>query len=430
MATYRYSAIDAQGRTVSGEKDGRDKREITNQLLRDKLKPIFIKPKKGPEGNAAPKTDQTRVLFKSSRTPAETIQGEPKTRKPLFRKSSEQAGLPFLKRLHELHSSGMPIADSVKLLNQRLSDPIQKEIAANLWKELAEGRSLARAMRRMPQAFGESATYVVEAGEATGNVAPILAKIISHMEENRAIRTKVVGSMAYPAFICCVALGVVIFFLLYLLPQIQDMLESLGGEMNFGAKLLIHGSEMLLKLGPFLLAGLGIIFFGIFQWGRSEKGKIALARAMLRVPLVGSILYYSELFQLTSLMDTLVSSGIGLTENLRLVEKTIGNESIKRNFHMARIVITEGRSLPDAFRQYRVMPVMQLDVLDIGEKTGNLAHSLGEIANTYRNELSRRIKRMTNIVSGGALGFAFGLVALVAVSIVTSIFQVSKSISF
>ena len=82
----------------------------------------------------------------------------------------------------------MPIADSVKLLNQRLSDPSQKEIAATLWKELSEGRSLARAMRRMPRTFGESVTYVVEAGEATGSVAPILEKIIAHMEEILTIR--------------------------------------------------------------------------------------------------------------------------------------------------------------------------------------------------------------------------------------------------
>ncbi|MGE4550295.1 MAG: type II secretion system F family protein, partial [Opitutales bacterium] len=348
----------------------------------------------------------------------------------LFGKSGEQAGLAFLKRLHELHSSGMPVADSVKLLNQRLSDPVQKQIAATLWKELSEGRSLARAMRRMGGIFGASSTYVVEAGEATGNVAPILAKIIAHLEESRGIRKKVMASMAYPTFICCVAFGVVIFFLLYLLPQIQDMLESLGGEMNFGAKLLINGSAFLIKIGPFLIVAMGIVGFCFYQWRRTDKGKVQLSIAILRIPLIGKILYYSGLFQTASLMETLVSSGIGLTENLRLVERTIGNENMRRNFHLARVAVTEGKSLPDAFRQYKLMPIMQLDILDIGEKTGNLGHSLGEIANAYRNELSRRIKLMTNVVSGGALGFAFALVALVAVSIVTSIFQVSKSISF
>ena len=85
----------------------------------------------------------------------------------------------------------MPIAESVKLLNLRLSDPYQKEIAGKLWKELAEGRTLSRAMLLLPQYFSESSTFVVEAGEATGNLAPILAKIILHIEEKREIKNKV-----------------------------------------------------------------------------------------------------------------------------------------------------------------------------------------------------------------------------------------------
>ena len=421
MPVFRYAALDSRGRTVSGDIEGLNKHEIVDQLRRTKLNPISIKLKKGGGAVTAPKAPSKQSVNPSSSGPRE--------RKPLFRKSSEQAGLAFLKRLHELHGSGMPVADSVKLLNQRLSDPAQKGIAAALWRELSEGRSLARAMRRMPDVFAESSSYVMEAGEATGNVAPILGKIIAHLEEKRAIRTKVAGSMAYPGFICFMAFGVVIFFLLYLLPQIRDMLESLGGEMNLGAKVLIHGSEFLLETGPFLLAGLGVLGFALFHWSKSENGKIHSARAVLRVPLLGRILYFSQLFQMASLMETLVSSGIGLTENLRLVEKTMGNESMRRDFHLSRIAVTEGKSLPDSFRQYHIMPIMQLDVLDIGEKTGNLAHSLGEIANVYRNELSRRIKRMTTFVSGGALGFAFSLVALVAISIVTSIFEVSKSIN-
>ena len=142
----------------------------------------------------------------------------------------ERLGLEFLKRLHELHSSGMPIAESVKLLNLRLSDPYQKDIAASLWKELAEGRTLSRAMRLLPQYFSESSTFVVEAGEATGNLAPILEKIIFHLEEKREIRSKVIEEYDLPWVCRFIAFGVVLFFLFFLLPQIQEMLDSLGAN--------------------------------------------------------------------------------------------------------------------------------------------------------------------------------------------------------
>ena len=110
-------------------------------------------------------------------------------------------------------------------------------------------------MRLLPQYFSESSTFVVEAGEATGNLVPILEKIILHLEEKRAIRNKVLSSMTYPVFVGLVAFGVVLFFLFFLLPQIEEMLDSLGGELNTMAKILINGSNLVLTIGPFVVIG-------------------------------------------------------------------------------------------------------------------------------------------------------------------------------
>ena len=342
----------------------------------------------------------------------------------------EKIGLEFLKRLNELHSSGMPVADSVKLLNTRLSDPYQKDIATNLWKELAEGRTLSRAMRLLPQYFSESSTFVIEAGEATGNLSPILSKIISHLEEKREIRSKVVSSMSYPVFVGIIAVGVVLFFLFYLLPQIQEMLDSLGGELNLMAKILINGSELLLTVGPFILIAILVGLGSLIQWNKTQKGGMLIDKSVLQLPLFGQILYLSELFQLSSLLSTLIWSGIGLTENLRLCEKTIKNRFLRSKFRAARALVNEGKSLPESLRKFKLMPLMQLDIIEVGEKTGNLGNSMEDTSRAFRDQLTSKIKIMTTLVSGGALGFAFSLVALVAISIVTSIFQVSKSISY
>ncbi len=428
MPTFHYVAIDSRGRTIPGELEADSRGAVKTHLRGKGLTPLEVKSSSGKVAKSVSNGKSRKA--KASLEKASVAKEGSSRRSFSFGGSKEKVGLEFMKRLLELHGSGMPVADSVKLLNQRLSDPRQKEIAGVLWKELAEGRSLARTMRLMPEFFGESTSYVIEAGEATGNVVPILRRIISHIEEKREIQAKVFGSMAYPAFIGFVAFAVVLFFLFYLLPQIQDMLDSLGGELNFMAKTLIYGADLAIGLGPFVILGVVVGFFSLKQWSKTETGGIALSRFVLRIPLLGRILYFSELFQLNSLMGTLVSSGIGLTENLRLSERTIKNLSFRGKFHSARVLVNEGKSLPEALRKFDFMPAMQLDVLDVGERTGNLAHSLEEIANAFRNELSRRTKRMTTIVSGGALGFAFGLVALVAVSIVTSIFQVSNSITF
>jgi type II secretory pathway component PulF len=419
MARFSYVGIDIQGKTSSGEIVADDAKDARSKIKKTGLTPITVK-SLGASVKKGNKTKKAQSLTKK-------IAGH---KKSSVSGKGEKIGLEFLKRLLELHGSGMPVADAVKLLNQRLSDPGQKEIAGVLWKELAEGKTLSRSMRNLPQYFSESSSFVVEAGEATGNVSPILKKIISHLEEKREIRSKVVGSMAYPLFVGLIAFGVVLFFLFFLLPQIEEMLASLGGELNLMAKILINGSNWVLAVGPFVLVSIIIAFASLLQWSKTEKGGMAFDQSLLKLPLFGNILYLSEMFQLASLLSTLIWSGIGLTENLRLCEKTIKNRYIRNKFRSARALVNEGKSLPDALRKFKLLPLMQLDILEVGEKTGNLGNSMEDSSNSFRIQLTKKIKTMTTLVSGGALGFAFSLVALVAISIVSSIFQVSKSISY
>jgi type II secretory pathway component PulF len=420
MIEFSYQAIDSRGRTKNGTISAENGKDARRKLSSLSLTVLKIEGDKGKVKKTV-RSDSS----KSAKTNAKRLlDGKDSGAK------GEKIGLSFLKRLLELHSSGMPVADAVKLLNQRLSDPSQRYLAGSIWRELSEGRTLSRAMRLLPGYFSESSTYVIEAGEATGNLSPILEKIISHLEEKREIRSRVMSGMTYPIFVGMVALAVVLFFLFYLLPQIQEMLASLGGELNLMAKILINGSNLVLAVGPFVLIGLLVALGILRQLNKTESGGLRIDRTILQVPLFGKVLFLSELFQLSSLLATLIWSGIGLTENLRLCERTIKNRFLRSRFRAARALVNEGKSLPDALRKFEFMPLMQLDVLEVGEKTGNLGNSLNDTARTFREELTKRIKVMTNLISGLALGFAFSLVALVAVSIVTSIFQVSKSISY
>jgi len=179
MAKFKYVAIDSKGKTLPGEIAANDAKQARQKIRQKGLTPLQIK---SVSGGGLEKDKKKTKKISSSKKKAfnETKKG--------VRGKGEKIGLEFLKRLLELHSSGMPVADAVKLLNQRLSDPGQKEIAGVLWKELAEGKTLSRAMRNLPEYFSESSSFVIEAGEATGNVSPILKKIISHLEEKREIK--------------------------------------------------------------------------------------------------------------------------------------------------------------------------------------------------------------------------------------------------
>jgi type II secretory pathway component PulF len=425
MSVFNYKARDAQGAIVSGTIDAGERRLAMQRLQAQGLSPVALK--EGSTG-APPLFTKLGERFKSLRSQSR-VNGTAKATQKTRGAKRESVGLTVMKRLMELHSSGLPVGDSIRILSQRLSDKEQQTIVQTLWRDLSEGSTLAGAMSRQPRYFPGSISYVIEAGEATGNLAPILRKVIDYLEEKQAIRKKMVASMVYPSFICTVAIGVVVLFMTVLLPQIQGMLDRLGGEMTWSARILIEGSSLVAQVGPFALVALALAAIGFRQWRRTEPGLRRADAWLLRVPLLGKIFFYGDLFQVGNLISTLLESGINTTETLRLTERTIKNTELRERFNVARSQVNEGLSIAQAFQRNQFMPDLAVDILTVGENTGNLAHSMNEITKGFRNELTARLTRLTALVSTGALICAFVLVALIAVGIVTSVFQVSRTLS-
>jgi type II secretory pathway component PulF len=256
-----------------------------------------------------------------------------------------------------------------------------------------------------------------------------LHKVIDFLEEKQAIRQKMITSMAYPSCICLVAFVVVVIFLTVLLPQIQKMLDRLGGELTWSAQLLISGSHFLIQIGPFALVALIIGIFAFNKWSKTTSGRQKSDKWQLKIPIVGRIIYYSNLFQSGNLISTLLESGINTTEVMRLTERTIKNTDLRERFRIARNQINEGLSVAQALKRNQFMPDLAIDILAVGEDTGNLVHSMNEITKGFRNELTKRLNLLTNLVASAALACAFLMVALIAIGIVTSVFQVSQTLS-
>ena len=425
MAVFNYKAREKDGTIVSGTIEAAERRLAMQRLQAQGLSPVTLKEGATGAPSAFAKIGERAKALRSNRN-AKGGNENPQKQRGAKR---ESVGLLVLKRLMELHGSGLPVGDSIRILSQRLSDKEQGAIAQTLWRDLSEGSTLAGAMSRQPRCFPSSISYVIEAGEATGNLAPVLRKVIDYLEEKQGIRKKMIASMAYPAFICTIATAVVILFMTVLLPQIQGMLDRLGGEMTWSARILIDGSSFIAQIGPFLLLGLVIGIIGFRQWRSTESGLGRTDSWLLKLPLLGKIFYFSDLFQVGNLISTLLESGINTTETLRLTERTVKNTALRKRFNIARGQVNEGLSIAQAFQRNQFMPDLAVDILTVGENTGNLAHSMNEITKGFRNELTARLTKLTTLVSTGALICAFILVALIAMGIVTSVFQVSRSLS-
>lgn len=421
MPLFSYKANDSTGNASTGSIEANDRGQAIRQLRSKGLTPLTIK--QASSGAAVSGNAFSGLLAKLK--PASSNTASERATKA---KGNERLGLTFIQRLRELHSSGLPVGNATRTLGQRVSDPKLKQLANDIWRDLSEGLTLAEAMRRQTGCFSPSITPVIAAGEATGNLQPVLHKVADYLQERAAIRQKMLTSLAYPGFICSVAVVVVVIFMTVLLPQIQTMLSRLGGEMTLSAKILINGTEWLAVWGPLLAGLLVIVFLILARWRKSPRGRLLTDRWLLRLPLIGPILLNGVLYQTGSLIGTLLNSGLHTTEALELTEPTLSNRDLRSRFHESRILVNEGVGVAQAFRKNAFMPDIPLDILSVGEDTGNLAHGMEEITRGFREQLNTRIGRMITLVSTGALFLAFALVSLVAMGIVTSIFQVSRSI--
>lgn len=421
MALFDYKGLDKEGRLQRGEVDAVDRRQAVVKLAAEGIKAVALNPRDQEAVDGAANLD----LFSRGKDSGRTADpgGFP------AKKAKASHALGFLKKLHVLLAAGLPLGDAVRLLGARVTDPALKSLSHEIWKKLSEGRTLASSLRDYPQVFNESLSYLVEAGEASGNLVPILERIVAYLEEADEMKRKLVAGLAYPAFIVTLALGVVAFFLLFLLPRIRLMLETLGGEMQWLARVLIGGSDMLMRFGPLALGAVVLVYLAVRQWRRTESGRQSTDLFFLRLPAIGQILLYSVIFQSTNLLATLLSSGINTSEALRLVERTILNRPLRAKFAAARRQIQEGVSMATAIQRVHFMPDMAMDILTVGENTGNISRSLRDINRIYQRELGDKLTFLTRLISSVALFAAFTLVAVIALSIVLSVFQVSSALS-
>ena len=287
-------------------------------------------------------------------------------------KSKSALTLPFFRKLYQLHNSGMSVGDAINLMTQRMSDPGLRELSEHSYKDLSEGRTLAVSMRAQPEVFDPMMAHLIEAGEATGNVVPILKNLIEHLERKAELKAKMISALVYPVFLIFVALGVVALFLFFLLPRIQAMLDSLGEKLNLAARVLIGFSDILLKDGPFVIGALALAFVMIMQWRKSEKGRYKTDQWLLKIPLIKSITYHSEICRVTNVLSILLGNGVNTTESLRLAENTVGNRILLERYQGARAMINDGAPFSVAFKKYQLLPDLDLDIISIGENTGSL----------------------------------------------------------
>jgi general secretion pathway protein F len=335
--------------------------------------------------------------------------------------------LPFLEALHDLTTSGLSAGEAVRLLSVRLKEPRQKAIAIGLWERISEGGSLSRAMADFPEVFDSSTANLIQAGESTGSLSDTLARIISHLIEQKEMQGQVMTALAYPVGLLFVAGGLILFFMFFLLPRLQDLLGQLHGTMPPATRILILLSNFALHYGIFVVGA--VIFFAIsfWRWRATEKGRVATDGWLLKLPLVGSFIAARTVLSFSQTLYVLLENGITAADALRTTERQIANRVHRAAFHEAMARVLEGEALSLALSRTNCLPDLVLDRLAVGENTGNLVPSLKQVAVAYRKIISNQLNVFVRAITTGVLLGVFVFVGFIAFAIVSAVFQVSSS---
>ncbi len=424
MPTFSYRAVNAKGEPHNGVMEARDRREVMQRLRTTGMRPIDITAKGGAQAAAAvSQAKQSQVPESNAAKPLGPIKIlEPEEFK------GEKTARAFLKKLYQLNSGGMPLGDSIRLLSVRVSDPKQASVATRIWKDISEGRTFANALRNYPKTFDVATISLVEAGETTGNLVPVLNNVIDHLEEQAALRKKIMGGLAYPIFICSLAFAVMLLFLYFLLPRIEAMMKSMGGKLPWLTEMLIGSSTFAAHWGWLVMIFVGVGVVALYRWRLTPEGRAATDGWCLKIPFLKAIFLNIDICHISNLCATLLESGLNTTETLRMTERSVTNTVIQSRFNAARVLINDGASFSNAFRRYTVLPDLDLDLLSVGENTGNISKSFREIYKVHSQQLGEQFNLLTMVITGGALGTAFILVAILAISIVMSVLGMSQTL--
>jgi len=408
MPRFTYRARDRAGQTVADIVEAPSRKDALRMLAARGLQV------------AAVDEQVAATALANRKGKSRSTSGEPVT---LGRKQR----LPFLEALRDLVTSGMSAGEAVRLLSVRIKDPGLRLLCTGLWERLSEGAPLSRALAAFPTVFDSSTVSLIQAGEATGSLQETLERLIAHLHEQRDLRAQLLTALAYPVLLMVVAVGLVLFFLFFLLPRLQGLFTSLHGELPISTRLLVAGSSFTLHYGVFIVIAAVLGGISLWRWRQTEAGRNATDAWLLRLPLAGPFAVSQTVLSFSQTLGVLLANGITAAEALRMTERQIGNRVHRSAFRVATDRVLEGESLSSALARTNCFPDLVLDRLSVGENTGNIVPSLQEIARNYRRIISSQLNVFVKVIATVVLMAVFVMVGFIAFAIVSAVFKVSAS---
>jgi type IV pilus assembly protein PilC len=335
----------------------------------------------------------------------------------------------FSRQMALLLSSGTDIVASLELLQTQVANKELKKKLGEVAADIRGGSSLSNTMRKHPRVFPSIYWRSVSAGEKSGNMELVMRQMADYMEKRMITEKKIRGAMSYPIFVMFVAIAVVIVLVAFVMPSFSALYASFGSNLPTMARIMMDGSAWLKQYGLYILIGLAIIGLLVYLYSKTERGKYVVDGMILKMPVIGRIVNLNELSRLCRTMSLLFKVGLPLPEIMALSVQNTNNKVAAEALANVQqeLIRGEGLSSPMSKRPF-FLPLM-VQMVAVGEETGNLDNTLATVAETYEVESDDRTTAAVGLIQPILTIFIGVIVALVAITMVSAMYGIYGQLS-
>ena len=305
----------------------------------------------------------------------------------------------YLSQLSAYLKSGIALADAVKLLDNQAKNANEKKVWRAVYYDLSMGDNLSLALEKRKTTFPKLLINMVKTAEMTGNLTETLDDMVDYYTESEATRKQMKSAMMYPTIITVFAIAVVIFILIWIVPQFVDIYKDLGSELPAITKLVISISNFLQSYFIYILIGiiiLAVIFIYVFKNVKSFRRTIQ--EIVMHMPVFGNIIIYNEVTIFTKTFANLINHNVFITDSIDVLSKITENEIYKKLIYDTAVNLTKGETISKAFQNHWAFPIIAYQMLITGEKTGRLGPMMEKVSEYYQEQHRNIINQMKTLI--------------------------------
>jgi type II secretory pathway component PulF len=423
MPQFSYRARRRSGELVEGVLDVADRSAAVTQIERLGLFPVAVDTAKA--GAVANGKDSGKKLDLLAFLPPTVRAQLSQKRKPRLQELAT-----FTQQLANLLNSGMPLTVALNSMTHLESRGISADVSRELKQEVTEGRSLSDAMARQPRVFSDLYINMVRAGEQSGSLVDVLRRMANHFQQFAEVQSKFTSALIYPAMVCCVGAGIVAFFMLFMMPRFITIFQGFNVALPLPTRILINLSNLLMNFWfwVFAIPTFLLMIIMYFRFRSTKEGRNKIDEWKMKVPVIGKVVRLNLFGQFARTLGTLLHNGVPVLTALKITEQVISNSIVREAIAKTRDAVTDGKTLAQPLQQSKIFPQLMVDLVRIGEETGDVPGALNNVADTYESELQIGLRVMTNLIEPVLIIIMALIVGFLLISILLPLFQLISQI--